>query len=165
MKSSVELEQDLALARQAEREAEAEAAARRREAERRREDVAKSALTLVQDLDHRIERVPAEMARLAGGTRPDWQLRQDARRLLVGNLSPLRSASGELLAEAPELICRRDEAARHVWSLNGVARQLLARVGADLGADHRLVRRLDLCETTSWRLWVHRLRQLAGEVD
>jgi hypothetical protein len=166
MKSSVELEQDLLAARQAEQEAEAEATARRRQDERRRESLAKSALTIAADLEHRIEKAPAEMVRLAGQAgRPPYDLRLAARRLQVGTLQPGTVASGEVVLDAPDIIAHRDEAAALAWGLNGVARQLMARIGGELGADHRLVVRLDIAECTSWRLFNHRLRQLAEGMD
>jgi hypothetical protein len=166
MRSSLELERDLVVARAAEQEAEAEAKRQAEQAERRRLSVAKSLAVVVGDLERRAERLGGEMAQLAAEAgRPPYDLRTDARRLLLGHLEPSRTVSGEVVLDAPDRIGQRDQAAALAWSLNGLARQLLGRVGGELGADHRLAVRLDIVECLTWRAFGHRVKQLAGEVD
>jgi hypothetical protein len=166
MRSSLELERELEHARAAEQEAEQEAARQVEQAERRRREVAKSAGVVVLDLERRAERLGGEMARLANEAgRPPYELRVDARRLLLGHLSPSRASSGEVILDAPDRIGQRDQAAGLAWALNGQCRQALGRVGAELGVDHRLVVRLDIIECLSWRLFGYRLKQLAGEIE
>jgi hypothetical protein len=161
-----DLQRELEAARVEEEAAAERARVEAEQAERRRVSVAKSMATVVADLERRAERLGSEMAKAAAEAgRPDYSLRVDARRLLIGHLEPGRAASGEVVLDAPDRLAQRDPAAALAWSLNALARQLLGRVGGELGADHRLAVRLDIVECQTWRLFGYRVKQLAGEIE
>jgi hypothetical protein len=166
MRSSLEIERELEHARAAEEEAEANLRRQAEQAERRRASAAKNMATVVGDLERRVERLGGDMAKLAAEAgMPPYDLRTHARRLLVGNLEPTRAVSGEVVLDAPDRIAQRDPAFALAWSLNGLARQLLGRVGGELGDDHRLAVRVHHAEIVTWRAHDHRAKQLAGLVD